>query len=138
MAGAGFALLSAGCGGSAQSTETRRAESAAVATTTVDSKTSAEVAAPSAAKTAIAKAAEADKYLFAFFWKTDDESTAAMRKVFEEAMADLADRADAVAVNVTDAGEKRSSRSTDWSGRPMPLVLAIAPNGAITGGFPRR
>ena len=132
LAGAGLTLFSAGCGGPAQSTETSGAEAPAVAATAVDSQT----AGSSAAKAAIAKAAEAEKYVFAFFWKADDEDTAAMRKVFDEAMSGAAEWADAVAVNVTDPAEKEIVKEYGLERAPMPLVLAIAPNGAITGGFP--
>ena len=87
---------------------------------------------------AIQHAAGAGKYLFAFFSKTDDEQTLAMRKVFDAAMAKAADRAEPVAVNITDASEKAIVEKFDLTRAPMPLVLAIAPNGAITGGFPAR
>ncbi|NLX97153.1 MAG: hypothetical protein GXY83_13345 [Rhodopirellula sp.] len=133
LAAPGFALAFAGCGGSVQSTETKRADSPAVAVATADSQ---PAGGSSAAKAALEKAAKAEKYFFAFFWKADDENTVAMRKVFDEAMASAADRADAVAVKVTDAAEKEIVKEYGLERAPMPLVLAIAPNGAITGGFP--
>ncbi len=40
---------------------------------------------------AIANAAAANKYLFVFFWKQEDEQTAAMKGVFEEAMKGVQD-----------------------------------------------
>jgi hypothetical protein len=85
---------------------------------------------------AIKQAAAAGKYLFVFFSKTDDDQTVAMRKVFDQAMEKAADRAQTVAVNITSASEKAIVDKYDLSRAPMPLVLAIAPNGAITGGFP--
>ena len=87
---------------------------------------------------AIKQAADAGKYLFVFFSKTDDDQTLAMRKVFDKAMEKAADRAQSVAVNITDASEKAIVDKFDLSRAPMPLVLAIAPNGAITGGFPTK
>ena len=42
---------------------------------------------------AIKQAADANKYLFMFFSKTDDDQTLAMRKVFDKAMERVADRA---------------------------------------------
>ena len=42
---------------------------------------------------AIKQAADAGKYLFMFFSKTDDEQTLAMRKVFDKAIEKVADRA---------------------------------------------
>jgi hypothetical protein len=87
---------------------------------------------------AIEKAAQAKKYLFAFFWKDDDGQTAAMKKVFEAALAKVADRADSVAVHVTEPAERKIVDKFQLDRAPMPLVLAMAPNGAITGGFPKK
>jgi hypothetical protein len=85
--------------------------------------------------TAIKQAADAGKYLFVFFSKEDGDQTVAMREVFDKAMEKVADRAQSIAVNVTDVSEKSIVDKFDLSRAPMPLVLAIAPNGAITGGF---
>lgn len=88
---------------------------------------------------AMRQAAEARKYLFIFFSKgEDDQATLAMRQIFDTAMEKVADRAQAVTVNVADASEKAIVDKFDLSRAPMPLVLAIAPNGAITGGFPTK
>ena len=43
-----------------------------------------------------------------------------------------------VALDVTDSSEKAVVAKFDLSRALMPLVLAIAPNGAITGGFPTK
>jgi hypothetical protein len=51
-------------------------------------------------------------------------------------MAKLSDRADAVVARVTDPAEKDLVDEYGLDRGPMPLVLAIAPNGAVTGGFP--
>jgi len=85
---------------------------------------------------AIQQAADAGKYVFLFFSKTNDERTLAMRKVFDKAMEKVADRAQSVEVDVTDPAEKAVVAKFDLNRAPMPLVLALAPNGAITGGFP--
>ena len=87
---------------------------------------------------AIKQAAEAGKYIFMFFSKTDDDQTLAMRKVFDKAMEKVADRAQWVAVSTTDSSERAIVAKFDLGRAPMPLVLAMAPNGAITGGFPNK
>jgi hypothetical protein len=87
---------------------------------------------------AIKQAADAGKYIFMFFSKTDDDQTLAMRKVFDKAMAKVADRAQWIAVNTTDPSEKAIVAKFDLDRAPMPFVLAMAPNGAITGGFPTK
>jgi hypothetical protein len=61
-----------------------------------------------------------------------------MRKVFDAVVRKAADRADGVTVDITDAAEKAIVDKFDLQRAPMPLVLALAPNGAITGAFPKR
>jgi len=135
-AGGLLALTTAGCGGAAQSTE-----GATAGAVTLEGKaehpTASREATPTAGRgmAAIHEAAEAGKYLFVFFSKSADEQTVATRKVFDAAVAKMADRAGGIAVDVTDAGEKDIVDKFDLQRAPMPLVLAFAPNGAITGGF---
>ena len=87
---------------------------------------------------AMKQASKAGKYLFVFFSKADDEQTQAMRKVFEKAMEKASDRAQSVTVSITDSSETAIVDKFDLARAPMPLVLAMAPNGAITGGFPTK
>jgi len=93
---------------------------------------------PGKGMAAIKQASDAGKYLFVFFSKANDEPTLAMRKVFDAAMGKITDRAQSVTVDVSDVSEKAIVDKFDLSRAPMPLVLAMAPNGAITGGFPTR
>jgi hypothetical protein len=88
--------------------------------------------------TAIEKAAQAKKYLFVFFWKEADSNTTAMRKIFQETMKKVADRADALEIKADDPAEGGIVKKFEVERAPMPLALALAPNGAITGGFPTR
>ncbi len=90
----------------------------------------AAVASPGQA--ALDRAAAENKYLFIFFYKEKNPATDAAWNVFDPATGRLADKADAVAVNVTDPAEKPLVDRFDLTRAPMPLVLAIAPNGAIT------
>jgi len=85
---------------------------------------------------AIQHAAAADKYLFVFFWKEKSQQTDAMWNAFQPAMNKVADRAEAVAINVSDPAEKAMVAKFGIDRSPLPLVLALAPNGAITKGFP--
>lgn len=87
---------------------------------------------------AIREAADTGKYLFMFFSKNDDDQTLAMRKVFDKAMEKATDRAKTIVINIADSSEKAIVAKFDLSRAPMPLVLAMAPNGAITGGFPTK
>lgn len=85
---------------------------------------------------AIRLAADANKYLFVFIYDRLDEQTLAMRKVFDEATGEVADKADAVAVRRSDPIQRGIVRKLDVARAPVPLALALAPNGAVTGGFP--
>jgi hypothetical protein len=85
---------------------------------------------------AIQQAASTDKYLFVFFWKEKNQQTSAMWSVFQSAMGKVADRAESVAVNVSDPVEKPMVAKFGIDRSPVPLVLALAPNAAITKGFP--
>jgi hypothetical protein len=98
---------------------------------------------------ALSKAAQANKYLFIFFYKDSGKGvvggllgrdnkrqTEAMGAVFEAAAVKSAGKADSVRVNVQDPAEKAIVDKFDVSRAPVPLALVVAPNGAITGGFP--
>ncbi|MFH0981983.1 MAG: hypothetical protein V2A79_10625 [Planctomycetota bacterium] len=91
--------------------------------------------APPPAAGAIDQTAQAGKYRFLFFYRTDDEPTQAARRVFDAAMARLGDRAVAATANVTDPLEQATVNRLGLSRAPMPLALALAPNGAVTRSF---
>lgn len=101
-----------------------------------DETPSSQSRAAGAGMAAMGKAAQAKKYLFALFRKSDDSQVSAMRATLEEVMKEVADRADMVEVDVTAESEKDMVDKFGLDRAPMPLILAIAPNGAITGGFP--
>lgn len=91
----------------------------------------------SAGMLAMASAAAANKYLFIFFYKTDDEQTQKLRGVFEMTMSKISDRADSLAIDATDPAEKEIVDRLGVGRAPIPLALAIAPNGAVTRGLPK-
>jgi len=84
---------------------------------------------------AMKQAAEAKKYLFVFFYGKADDQTSTFRKSFEAAAAKIADTALSSTVDINAASEKEIVEKFKIQNAPMPLVLAIAPNGAITGSF---
>lgn len=81
---------------------------------------------------ALKQAADAKKYLFVFFYKTDDAETQAARRSWDENAWKFADRAEFASVNVTDPAEQRLVNQYGLGRAPLPLVLAFAPNGAVT------
>jgi type II secretory pathway pseudopilin PulG len=85
---------------------------------------------------AVEHAAKAKKYLFIFFHSGDSEQTASMRETFNAAVDKVSKKAQRVEIDVTDATETAVIDKYGVRGAPMPLVLAVAPNGAVTGGFP--
>lgn len=131
-----WALTCTGCGSSAQSSDVQGPVVSAPTPVVAEAADEEASAVADTGVDALDRAAEANKYLFAFFWKTEDESTRAKRKVFDAAVTQIAERADSVAVNVTAKAETQIVEKFGLDRAPMPLVLAIAPNGAITGGFP--
>ena len=86
--------------------------------------------------TAIYEAEDDDRYLFVFFYKEGNEKTETMRDVFDEAMIEVSERANSVAIEINDPNEVEIIAKYGVANTLMPLVLVIAPNGAITGGFP--
>jgi len=87
---------------------------------------------------AVDRAAKANKYAFIFFFRTDDKHAQAMRTGLESAVAEIPDQAEAVTVDLTDPLEKAIVDRFDLSRSPMPLILAVAPTGAITKHWFRR
>jgi hypothetical protein len=91
----------------------------------------------SQAQAAIDRAAAANKYVFLFFWKEDNPQTGKAKNIVEPAVAKMSDKADFVSMRINDPNpaEKKLVDKYGVNGAPMPLVLAIAPSGAITKAF---
>jgi len=85
---------------------------------------------------AMQTAASHGKYLFIYFWKQNDQQTQSMYGVFQGTTGKLSQAADAVSVNINDSKERPIVDKFDVSRAPMPLFLAVAPNGAVTKGIP--
>ena len=93
---------------------------------------------PSSAKTgaaAMRQAAEAKEYLFAFIYVQNDDATRAARKTSDAGVAKITPAPKSVAVDRSDPTEKEMVEQFKLEAAPMPLVLAIAPNGAVTAGL---
>ena len=82
---------------------------------------------------ALRHAAESKQYLFAFVYEQEDEETKAARKTFEAAVAKVTPAAKSVRVDRSLPEEKEMVEKFGLQTAPMPIVLAIAPNGAVTG-----
>lgn len=85
---------------------------------------------------AMQQAAGSGKYLFVYFWKQNDEQNRSMRGVFDRTTSRISDRVNTTVVNIADPQNQPMVNKFGVSRAPMPLVLAIAPNGAVTKGLP--
>src|SRR3954468_6462588 len=77
------------------------------------------------------------KFTFMLFWKEDNAATRAVAQSVKDAVAKRADRAQWTDYQVTDPKNAALVEKYKLSRTPMPLVLCVAPNGAVTGGFPQ-
>jgi hypothetical protein len=91
---------------------------------------------PSQAEATLAAAAQHNSYVFILFWKEDSPATRGVKQTLDTALAKRSGQAMSVLVRTNDPTEKALVDQFGVSRSPMPLVLAVAPNGAITGGFP--
>ena len=96
----------------------------------------AQTPSPSAGQAALDAAAQKQQYLFVLFHKKYDDATQAMKRTLQTALAKQGSRAGSVVVWTDDPTEKPLIDRWGLSRTPMPIVLAVAPNGAVTGGFP--
>ena len=112
----------------------------AVSQSTVSAQQVTTVRPPSAsqAEATLEQAAAEEKYTFLVFYKTNDAATQAMAATLKEGLATRADTATAAYVQVGQPAEKALVDRFDVSRAPMPMTIAVAPNGAITGMFAQK
>jgi len=84
---------------------------------------------------AIERTAKAGKYLFVFLYKEDNEQTRTMRKAFDTETRKIQNKVRTAVVNIADPAERGMVERLKLAGAPTPLVMVLAPNGAITGAF---
>jgi len=85
-----------------------------------------------------ADAPRSEKFTLILFWKQNDAATQKMSEALKSSLAKRTDRATSIAVNIADPANQAIVEQYKVSRAPMPMVLCIAPNGAITGGIPDR
>ena len=84
--------------------------------------------------TTIQKAASENKYIFILFYKEKNEKTRQLQKVFDDNAYKLKE-AKSISININNPDEKTTIERFKLLHSPMPFVIVLAPNGAITGGF---
>ena len=84
---------------------------------------------------AIQNAKSENKYLFIFFYKNKNEKAARTQDIFDKTVEKLGEQIKSVKINSNDPDEKSIVERFNIKRSPMPFVVVLAPNGAITGGF---
>lgn len=84
----------------------------------------------------IEQAAQKNKHLFIFFYKDQNERSLQSHKMFDQVAEKIGDRAIFIKVKANDPSESGIIEKFNLKRSPMPFVLVLSPNGAITGGFP--
>jgi hypothetical protein len=92
--------------------------------------------AASSADAAIQAAAKRNRYVFVTFYKGNDGATKSMQATVKSIQGKLAGRADFVSVDVGKQANRAIASRYGADRSPMPLTIVLAPNGAVTAGFP--
>jgi hypothetical protein len=95
-------------------------------------------ASPSQAEATLEKAAADGKYTFLVFYKTNDAATQAVGATLKEGLAKRSELAVGAYVQVGQPAEQALVDKYDVSRAPMPMTIAVAPNGAMTGLFAQK
>ena len=92
---------------------------------------------PSAGEQALGKASQANQFTFILFFRGQDARTDAMHRSLT-AQAEKRTDVLVTSIAVSDNNESRLIERFDAKRLPLPAVVAIAPNNAVTGVFPQR
>jgi len=125
----------AAASGEPASTPAPTFEATAVPASPVSPSDQTSAASESIAQAALKKAADERKHLFLFVAENDSEETATAKRALEAAAAKIGDKAELAFIKRDDAAEKDTVEKFQLARAPMPIVLAFAPNGAITGAY---
>lgn len=86
---------------------------------------------------ALEKAAKENKYLFVFCSDNDSPATVEAKTAFESAVSNMSDTIHWTSIDKNQPSEKEALDRFRIVRAPMPIIVAIAPNGAITGALYR-
>lgn len=90
----------------------------------------------SPAETGLRAAAKQKRYVFLTFYKRNDAASTKMLDEAKKLQAKHSDRANLVIADVGNAVHQGLVSRYGADRSPIPLTLVIAPNGAVTAGFP--
>lgn len=100
-------------------------------------KTSQAEAANSAAERAVNDAAAKHRYAILTVYRPKDAASDTMRAAVKAQRARVTSRADLVEANIDDTANQTLITRFGLEKAPVPITLVVAPNGAVTGGFPQ-
>lgn len=84
------------------------------------------------AQAVLQQCAAQQKYAFLLFYRDDNAATRAMAQSVQAGLANYADRATLTYVSVGNPAEQAVIQRFGVARAPLPLIVAVAPNGAIT------
>jgi hypothetical protein len=90
----------------------------------------------SPAQTTMDNAAKSGKFVFVFFYKEKNAQADRVWKALQSGLSKYPDTAKCVALQTTNPAEKPIVDRYNVSKAPMPLILAVAPCGAVTKAYP--
>ena len=85
---------------------------------------------------AVEKAGSAGRYVFALLHREENTLTAKARDLISSARKQISRKSEEIDINVADPAEQDIVSKLGVGRAPMPMVMVLAPNGAIMGGFP--
>src|SRR6476659_3072284 len=80
----------------------------------------------------------APKFKFILFYKENNKATQTMADALKKAVEQRGQRAEWTSVNITDITKRVLVERYHVERAPMPLVICVAPNGAVTVGITRQ
>lgn len=85
----------------------------------------------------LSKSSHDEKFTFIVFHRDSGEATRALYQQAKDGTASRSDAAIVTTVRVDDPAERSLVDTFGISRAPMPMTVVVAPNGAVTGLFPR-
>jgi hypothetical protein len=85
----------------------------------------------------LSQSAQSDKFTFVVFHRDSGEATRALYQQTKDGIASHGDKAIVTTARVDDPAERALIEKFGISRAPMPMAVVVAPNGAVTGLFPR-
>ena len=83
----------------------------------------------------IQASAKSGKYTYLMFYRSNDAATRQMAKVVDQQVSKTSTKTSWVQINVAERSAANIVKKYDAERLPMPTVMGIAPNGAITGVY---